>query len=813
MKLFHYVRAAALAAALFFPAVRLSAQDTGPQPIKGVEIVGLARMPEEAVRQIIGIKGGDSITMGHIDDAIHRLWATQQFSEIEVKAIDADTAAGGSLTDPPTLRFIVKEQPLITDVQIRGLENIKASLIRDTVGLTAGQPFCPQKVERAKAMTRQLLADTGFRVTKIEDRLEEIPDRPAERRLIIDVEEGQHIAITDVEFEGNAAFPDEDLEKSINTRAEGFFWFRSGSYDEETVRQDLRAYLPAFYGAHGYIDMVVVSDSLVVDTQTGKAKLIVRVAEGPQYRLASFDVQGSRRFPAEELRRFFIESASGGLLGGLGLSTEQRASGDTFDEGAFERATAAVQRLYSNGGYLYATVQPLIERVPPDSTGRPGVKALWNINEGQLATVGTVTIRGNTFTHENIIRSLLVVVPGDVYSEDLLLQSYRRLSGSPFFEAPLPVPQMQPDQNTGEVDITFTVAEKQTGQVNFGTSLGGYGGLAGFLGYDQPNLFGQAKTGHLRWEFGKYSNNFEASYSDPSIQGSWLSGSVSLFNSTDRFFNFAEGRRKRTGGALRFGIPMPGDRSQTRLSFGYSLSRTRYENFEDETTSSLFSLPPGTQSTFSLGLSRNLLDSPMFPTSGTSQTFDAEFNGGPLGGDGQFQKYTYVGSWYVPIGAVGSVAAQKPIRFTLGMTAEGGAIVGNAERFPFDRFWMGGVQFGRPLRGYDETTITPIGYRPRCTFGESGCNIRLEDRLGDAYLRLSSEFGMRFNNNISLSLFYDAGNTFRSASEINPTKLLRGAGIGAMVVTPFGPLGLDYAYGFDKDRPSWQLHFKFGQGY
>jgi outer membrane protein insertion porin family len=31
-------------------------------------------------------------------------------------------------------------------------------------------------------------------------------------------------------------------------------------------------------------------------------------------------------------------------------------------------------------------------------------------------------------------------------------------------------------------------------------------------------------------------------------------------------------------------------------------------------------------------------------------------------------------------------------------------------------------------------------------------------------------------------------------------------------VTPFGPLGLDWAYGFDKPTPGWQLHFKIGQG-
>jgi outer membrane protein insertion porin family len=148
---------------------------------------------------------------------------------------------------------------------------------------------------------------------------------------------------------------------------------------------------------------------------------------------------------------------------------------------------------------------------------------------------------------------------------------------------------------------------------------------------------------------------------------------------------------------------------------------------------------------------------------------------------------------------------------TLGLTAEGGALFGDASRFPFERFWMGGVQFGRALRGYEETTITPQGYVPRCS-GGANCP-SLEERFGDAFLRLSAEYAIRFNDNLSVSAFYDAGGIWREPSQINPTRLLRGAGLGAMLVTPFGPLGLDWAYGFDKDRPGWQLHFKFGQGF
>ena len=53
--------------------------------------------------------------------------------------------------------------------------------------------------------------------------------------------------------------------------------------------------------------------------------------------------------------------------------------------------------------------------------------------------------------------------------------------------------------------------------------------------------------------------------------------------------------------------------------------------------------------------------------------------------------------------------------------------------------------------------------------------------------------------------------------EFSPTRLFRGSGFGVSTVTPLGPLGIDWAYGFDRrdvngqPDPKWQLHFRLGQ--
>ena len=143
---------------------------------------------------------------------------------------------------------------------------------------------------------------------------------------------------------------------------------------------------------------------------------------------------------------------------------------------------------------------------------------------------------------------------------------------------------------------------------------------------------------------------------------------------------------------------------------------------------------------------------------------------------------------------------------TVGLQAKVGTVFGDATRFPLERFFMGGTQRGEQLRGYDELTITPSGFIPE------GVNVPNNLRLGNAFLLLSAEYAVRFNDNLSVSLFGDAGNLWNNPQQINPARLFRGAGMGVTIVTPFGPLGLDYAYGFDKTEPGWKLHFKLGGG-
>ena len=202
-----------------------------------------------------------------------------------------------------------------------------------------------------------------------------------------------------------------------------------------------------------------------------------------------------------------------------------------------------------------------------------------------------------------------------------------------------------------------------------------------------------------------------------------------------------------------------------------------------------------------------------FATGGTYLTFSGEMNGGILGGTGDFQKFDVEARFYAPLGVLGGNPAQlgSGVQLVLAFAARSGFIFGDAGPFFTELYSMGGVQFGIPLRGYPEFSITPNGYE------QLAANNRARpSAFGKYAAAFNVSFGARVSQFLYVSLFADAGNNYRSVAQWDPTRLMRGAGFGVAVVSPLGPIGIDLGYGFDRTNlklqpdPGWQLHFRLG---
>ena len=783
-------------------------QQTANAPDKGpcatpdsVVFRGNQRISEQMLRGDAGISPGVTLSSGVLQRAIKNLFATGQFDDIQTSC---NIGANGKAI----LAFDLKERPVLRDVDVAGPDRVSINSVRDRVDILVGRPVDPNQVARSVARIDSLYEAEGYPLATVRVDTTVVD---GQLKLTFRVNEGSRLAVSGIDVQGNKALNDKTVVAAMQTKPEGFWFWRKGEYDADKLAGDVTERIPQIYGQHGFIDAQVLRDSLIVDRARGKALVDIGVTEGPQYRVGEFEVVGAKVFSSDQIARFypFGERTKTLTQTVTGVFSRRDSGKEIFDRSKWDDATQKVQEAYANEGYIYAQVRPVIERVKIGKDSIPTVNLRWEIDERTPAIVNRVEIMGNDITAENCVRDQILVVPGDVFNRDLLIRSYQSISNLGFFETPLPAPETRPNDK-GDVDIVFHLKEKRTGNVNFGASVGQGVGVGGFIGFEQPNLFGMCKKGSLQWQFGQYINDFNLAYTDPNIRESRISGTINAYDSQSRYIIANIGRSKRIGGQLQFGLPVPSSR-YTRLFLSYGGERVSYGGTGLVSTISCNNC---FRSSVGATLTRDTRIDLPFPSAGTTQSISAQFNGGPLGGSASFQRYTAEMRSYATLASFGEGAiGASPIKLVFGLSTRMGGVFGDPGPFFVSQaFSLGGVQYGEPLRGYEEFSITPNGYIP-----QTSSYTATRASFGNMFYTQSAELGVRFNQMLYVDAFYDAGNLWARPADFNPTRLFRGVGVGGSIVTPLGPLGVDLGYGLDRVNaqglrdPKWQVHFKFGQ--
>ncbi|HEY3112189.1 MAG TPA: outer membrane protein assembly factor BamA [Gemmatimonadaceae bacterium] len=773
---------------------------------ESIVVTGSSRIDTASVRATAGLSTGAQLNVHDVQTAIKALYATAQFDDVQIICRVSPTTSKASLV------IQVKERPILTDYKVIGADRVSPKDVKEKLAFATGSPVDPGKIAKAIASVDSLYESKGYYLATVKPE-----STVADGKLSINfrIDEGRRLAISGIRINGNTKISDADIVGAMDTKPEGFLWTRNGELDDAKYAQDLAEKIPQLYSSRGYIDFRILKDTLIVDRAKGKGLIDITVSEGPRYRVGNFEVIGNRRFSTEQINSFYPFGAS------QQATAVQKATGlirrsyinppNTFDEAKWDDAQQKLMEAYNDEGYIYANIRPVVERVPSTDSVRK-VNLRWEIDERSPAIVNRIEIAGNDYTHESCIREQIVLAPGQVFNRNYLIRSYQNIGNLNFFETPMPAPETRPSGDQGDVDIVFNVKEKRTGNINFGASMGQGTGLGGFIGLDQPNLLGRCKRAQLQWQFGRFINDFSATYSDPNIRQSRISGSFTAYHSRSRFQLAELGGAIRTGGQVQLGFPVP-QSIYTRLFVSYGGEKVKYESqgllgTVAEACKNCF------RSTLGFTATHDTRTGLPFPADGGLQSFNAQFNGGPLGGTAAFQRYTTELRSYAPIGRIGgSLLGGEPMMFVVGLSARAGAVFGNTGPFFYSQaFSLGGTQYGEPLRGYDEFSITPSGYNPNADQTQAS-----RSSFGNAFFVGTGEVGLRISQSLYLNTFFEGGNVWNKPREFDPTRLFRSFGFGVATLSPLGPLGVDIGYGFDKidtqgrPAPGWKLHFKLGQ--
>ena len=149
------------------------------------------------------------------------------------------------------MTFVVREMPLLTKVEFRGLKAIPLKEIEDTTDLKAGNRADPTRTRLAVSQIQRFYAAKGYdlaSVTLIEG------GNPADTQIVIEILEGPKVKVKNISFVGNQFAAGAQLRVKIATRKP--IPELSGRYHSDML-DDGRQKLIEYYQSQGFFEVKV----------------------------------------------------------------------------------------------------------------------------------------------------------------------------------------------------------------------------------------------------------------------------------------------------------------------------------------------------------------------------------------------------------------------------------------------------------------------------------------------------------------------------------------------------------------------------
>ena len=761
------------------------------QEIVEIEVRGeLRKVSESLILSTVSLKPGVELSMENVQQAVRDLQGLRVFSDIQIYR---EPAPGGV-----KLIVVVAELPTLESIRFKGNDELKEKEMKDALGLVNGQVVAPWDVKRGEQTITELYREKGYLRVRVDGRLFD-SDEKGKVFLQYEIDEGEKVKIKRINFElrhedgsvTNRLEPPydprrpgsvrqketpglavRDVKAQMETKENR--WWRKGEFKGEAFAEDKEKIL-AFYRHHGYQQATIVRDSVYYDSTRKNLFIDLEIDEGQQYRLGQVEWAGNSLFSEEELA-FRLGFREGDVY---------RASG--------QELAGLIQMAYYEKGHLDT-------RVMTDEQARnDSVDISFQIFEGEPWTIRRIEIAGNTKTREKVIRREIELHPGEVYKQNLVQESQRRIYMLNFFRDVQIHPEYSPIENERFVDLTFQVEERPTGQASMGAGYSDRDKMVGQIGLQIPNFRGLGQSLDFSWEFGTRREQFLVGFTEPWLFDTPTSLSARVYTLNQQYYSYYDYRRDAVTVRVGRRLKKP---AYSSFSMGYRLENTRYSDFSEsaEGLRGQSSYQPRTTSTFDMTYQRDTRDLAQFPTRGTVFYYKPELATSFVAGDVDFHRHEVGFNYYRP----------SWWKFVWSLETKVAAVDGfsnwDDENIPFwERFTPGGVDWwDGQIRGYPDQSLGPRSSGGIPTGGKSMMVLNLEYRVPLAEQQV---YGL---------LFADAGNSWARIGDLDPLDLRRSVGFGFRVVTPMlGTIGFDFGYGFDRrkvdgQQAGWNTHFQFG---
>ena len=810
--------------------------------LAGITVSGAKYLDQDLVIAVTNLVVGQKIIMpfdDHISKAIKALWKQELFSNVAItvtKIID----------DKIFINIALEERPRLSRYNFRNIKTSEAKELKTKLSLVTNKVVTDATKKEAVVRIRKFYTDKGF--GRVQVSVLERVDTGAVNKVILTfvINKGNKTHINQIYIVGaqNAsegslkhtlkgtkemtritlhAGQDSSLYKSPKRTFGNYmsqFGFLSPSKTLDALDPYFRFKLssskfnPAKYeedkvslishlNTLGFRDATIIADT-VYPVTNGNLNIEIRVKEGHKYYFGDISWKGNTKYSSDFLSKV-LAIKKGDVYNQHLLETRlgRQLSADGNGEDVYS--------LYQDDGYLFFNVDPVEISINGDT-----INYEMRMSEGPQATIRDISIAGNDRTNEHVIRRNLRTLPGEKFSRADLINSQREIANLGFFDQEKIGILPKPHPEDGTVDIDYTVIEKSSDQLQLSAGFGGgvnfYGNIGvTFNNFSIRNIFkpefwnplpvGDGQKFSISYSSnGAYYNSLNTSFTEPWLGGhkpNALTANIvySKYSAaavgTDPNLSFL----RMVGGGLSMGKRLSWPDDFFIFNYGVYYNNYRLKNyalvpsFTDGYSNDLH---------FKFILSRNSIDRPLYPRSGSNISFTFQvtppysaFSGTDYTNESyqqkykliEYHKYKLTADFYQKIygNLVLRLAAKEGF---MGYFDPG---IGFS---PFERFQVG----GDGLSGYSyfigKDIISQRGYEVYNTAATIFNKYQAELRYPLSLSPTATIYAL---------MFVDGANAWDNFTQYNPFRLNRDVGMGVRIFLPmFGLLGLDYGIGLDR---------------
>ena len=747
-------RARLLATAVFIGAATASQPFLQPAyaqvfSFSNVTIEGNDRVDAATILNYAGIRRGQEVSAGALNDAYQRILNSNLFETVEL------------LPQGSTLVIRVKEYPIVNVISIEGNKRLKDEKLAELIKSQPRRVYSPAQAEADAAAMAEAYRVGGRLAATVTPKIIRRSDNRVD--LVFEITEGRVVENERISFVGNKAFSDRRLRQVLETKQAGFIrtLIQRDTFVAERLELD-RKMLTDFYQSRGYIDFQVVDASAEVSRERDATFVVFTVREGVSYNIGQVstvsEVEGLDAAEFEAVQR---------------IRTGQTYSPLLIDNNITRMETLALKK-----GLNFVRVEPRITR---DNRGQ-AVDIEFAIVRGQRIFVERIDIEGNTTTLDQVVRRQFRTSEGDPFNPREIRQAAERIRALGFFADA----QVNADQGSApdQVVVNVDVEEQPTGSLNFGVSYSVANGTGFNIGFSETNFLGRGQRLSVSISTASDNQNSSFSFTEPAFLGRDLRFSIGAFYRTSES-DFSSYDTRSIGFSTGIGFPV-GEQSNLDLRIG--VAEDKLFNYTGDSPIIEAEVDEGSKRTMFVGYTYEFDNriTGLNPKGGVLLRFGQEFAG--LAGDNKYLKTTAL-----------ALAETKVLNeeVTLRAIFEGGAITslgGNVTRVT-DRFFGNGK-----IRGFE-----PNGIGPR-DLGAAD-----EDALGGnmfAVARFEADFplGLPEEYGITGGAFMDVGSVWSLDNVaglggpvddgFNPRATV---GVSLFWTTPIGPLRFNFSKAIVKE--------------